>query len=247
MTKTKTLISFATTLVCALALGGGYAYAHALGFESDLSEDGTVNVCNPEGVQAARVATAIEEWNAATARWGRPTLRDTTGSSAFCEVEVEARGSEEAEYYARVVFARHPDALQVSRRFADLSEARKQGTITHEFGHVLGLDHPEGAALCEESVMTTIRDCREAEQRRRSSPGTHDEADLLDYWVEEPTYPVANKCWSNADEDGDGVCDDFGPPDAATFSSQDSADANDRNDLGELPISAVRAPDAVED
>ena len=246
MMKTKTLAVLLATLVFALTLGG-YAHAHALLFESDLSEDGAVNVCNPEGVQVTRVATAIEEWNTVTERWGRPTLRNVTGSGAFCEVEVERQGGDQAGYYARVVFARHPDGLQISQRFADLSDGRKQGTITHEFGHVLGLSHPNGALLCEESIMTTIRECREADARRRNYPGPHDEADLLDYWVEEPTYPVANKCWTNTDEDGDGKCDMFGPPDADTFNSQDSADANDRNHSGESPNNAVRAPEAVED
>ena len=245
MRKTKTLAALVATLVSALALGG-YAYAHALGFESDLSEDGAVNVCNPEGVQAARVATAVEEWNALTARLGRPTLRNVTGSGEFCEVRVERHGGDQATFYGRVVFTRHPDALQISQRFADLSDARKQGTITHEFGHVLGLDHPEGASLCEESIMTTIRDCREADRSRRSSPGPHDEVDLLDYWVEALAYPVPNKCWTNEDENGDGKCDKFGPPDADTFSPQDLGNADSREGTGNSS-GAVSAPEAIED
>ena len=95
--------------------------------------------------------------------------------------------------------------------------------------------------------MATIRECREAEERRRNSPGPHDEADVLDYWVEEPTYPVRNKCWSDEDADGDSVCDDFGPPTAATFGAQDTSEADGREDSGELPSNAVRAPEAVED
>jgi len=27
-----------------------------------------------------------------------------------------------------------------------------------------------------------------------------------------PIYPIANKCWTSQDADGDGVCDRFGPP-----------------------------------
>lgn len=245
MRKTKTLVTFVVTIVCALAFGG-YAYAHALGFESDLSEDGAVNVCNPEGVQASRVAIAIEEWNAATARWNRPTLRDVTSSGEFCELEVDRQGGDQATYYARVVFARHPDALQISQRFADLSDARKQGTITHEFGHVLGLEHPNVASLCEESVMTTIADCRAEGVSRRSTPGPHDEADLLNYWVDEPSYPIANKCWTNVDQNGDDQCDKYGPPTTGTLSAQDLGGAAGRNVSGDQ-VSAVRAPQAVED
>ena len=70
--------------------------AHPLGFESDLSEDGTVTVCNLEGVLPAPLAAGIEQWNALTvppggsAGIGRPSFSDVTagGAGAICEVRL---------------------------------------------------------------------------------------------------------------------------------------------------------------
>lgn len=243
MRRTKTLASLAAALVLALALGG-YAYAHpALGFESDLSEDGMVNVCNPDNVRPGRVTAAINQWNALSAQWGTPALRQVTGDNAFCEVTVEERGGPQANFYARVVFGAHPDKLQISPRFREIPGAQRQATITHEFGHVLGLNHPPAdVTLCTESVMTTITECSAVGVERRSTPGPHDEADLFDYWVEEPIYPVANKCWDNA-------CSNSGPPES-TFgaSARDAGGGSGGRKVGAGDSSSgVQAPGAIKD
>ena len=69
---------------------------HPLCFESDLSENGTVPVCNLEGVLPARLAAGMEQWNALTvppggsAGIGRPSFSNVTAGSAgaFCEVRL---------------------------------------------------------------------------------------------------------------------------------------------------------------
>jgi hypothetical protein len=192
-----------------------------LGFESDLSEDGTISVCNPEDVQPARLAAGIEQWNALTffpggsAGSGKPSFSDVTagGDGALCEVRLQEAGGDRARFYARVVFEAHPDRLQISARFRDLPPAQKQATLAHELGHVAGLDHPgDNAANCSSSVMTTYVGCRAVGEARREDPGPYDGADLLAYWVETPIYPIANKCWTSEDIDDDGECDRFGPP-----------------------------------
>ncbi len=195
--------------------------AHPLGFESDLTEDGTISVCNPDGILPARLAAGIEQWNALTvppdgsAGSGGPSFSDVTagGDEAFCEVRLEEAGGDRARFYARVVFEEHPDRLQISARFRDLPPAQKQATLAHELGHAAGLDHPrDNAAKCSDSVMTTYAGCQAEGEARRENPGPHDGADLLAYWVETPIYPIANKCWTSEDVDGDGICDRFGPP-----------------------------------
>lgn len=220
MRRTKTLASLVAALFFALALGG-YAYAHALGFESDLSEDGVVNVCNPDNVRPGMVKNTMKQWNALSANWGTPTLHEVTGNNnAFCEVTVARQGSPQSNFYAQVVFGAHPDQLQISPRFfTELSPDTQRVTITHEFGHIIGLDHPPAnVKLCAESVMTTITECDAVGVERRSTPGPHDEADLFDYWVaERRIYPVKPKCW-------DSECSKWGPP-ASTFgaSSRDGS------------------------
>ena len=105
--------------------------AHPLGFESDLSEDGTVSVCNPDGVQTARLAAGIEQWNALAVPpagptgSGRPSFSDVTagGDGEFCEVRLLEAGGDRARFYARVVYEAHPDRLQISARFRDLPPA----------------------------------------------------------------------------------------------------------------------------
>jgi hypothetical protein len=242
MRRTKTLAALVAALVFALALGG-YAYAHPLGdergFESDLSQDGVVNVCNPDNVRPNRVATAIGQWNRVSDELGTPTLR-VVDRTQFCEVMVEEWGSDQDYFYTRMVFGAHPDRLQVSPRFTELpSFAQKQGAITHEFGHALGLDHPPAdETLCEESVMTTIVECSAVGVERRSRPGPHDEADLVDYWVETPIYPVSDKCWDSA-------CSIWGPPDDSTLrtsSRESSGGGGGRDKVTSGPSSAVQVP-----
>jgi hypothetical protein len=216
-------VALVVVLVFALAalIAPKEGQAHPLGFESDLSEDGTVSVCNPEGIVPNRLAAGIERWNSLTAPpggpggSGKPSFSDVTagGDGAFCEVRLQQAGGNGAPFYARVVFGAHPDRLQISARFRDLPPAQRQATLSHELGHAAGLDHPgDDAATCPDSVMTTYAGCLAADLARREDPGPHDRADLLAYWVEAPIYPVANKCWSSEDVDGDGVCDRFGPP-----------------------------------
>jgi hypothetical protein len=237
MRRTKTLASLVAALVFALTLGG-YAYAKSLDFESDISQDGVVNVCNPDGVRAGRVEIAIEQWNAVSG--GNPALSDVTGTGAFCEVRVEewSGGGGQADYYARVEFGPHPDRLWISDRFRELNSAeQKQAVITHEFGHVLGLDHPPaGKWTCANSIMTTITGCRAVGAERRSTPGPYDETELHKYWVEEPIYPMY-KCW-------DSTCSKWGPP-GSTFgaSSRDDDRGAGRKEGTGGPSSAVRIPD----
>ena len=253
MRRTKTLASLVAALVFALALGG-YAYAHPLnvrGFESDLSQDGVINVCNPDDVRPRKVSTAIWEWNNVEGQEERPTLIEGPTSEGFCEVTVEewSGGGGQPDFYARMVFGVHPDTLQISRRFAELPEGRRQGVITHEFGHVLGLDHPPATAeLCEQSVMTTIVGCSQLGLERTRTPGSHDVADLDDYWVDTPIYPIQNKCWDNTDANGDRVCDRYGPPRPSTNSTlspssrEGSGGGGGRNEGTSGPSSAVQVP-----
>ncbi len=247
-------IALVVVLVVALTtlLTPKEARAHPLGFESDLSEDGTISVCNPEGILPARLAAGIEQWNALTvfpggsAGSGGPSFSDVTasGDGAFCEVRLQEAGGDHAPFYARVVFEAHPDRLQISARFRDLPLAQKQATLAHELGHAAGLDHPrDNAVKCSDSVMTTYAGCRAVGEARREDPGPHDGADLLAYWVETPIYPIANKCWTSEDADGDGVCDRFGPP----VSPEGSADGSASREAVAHPQQPQETPPVVED
>ena len=216
-------VLFLVSVALASVVLGGVAVAEFQGFESDMSEDSVVNVCNPDGVRPARVTKAIERWNAVTAQWGKPTLREV-GPDAFCEVEIEELSDEggQADFYARLEFGTQPDTLQISPRFRELTIQERQAVITHEFGHALGLAHPPVDEYhCLNSVMTTMMHCHELGVERRDTPGAYDEAELKKYWVEELTeltYPIKNKCWTSKDLDPtwdvnpkDGVCDRYGP------------------------------------
>jgi hypothetical protein len=215
--RITSLSSIALILVLIVALtlllAPKQAWAHPLGFESDLSEDRVISVCNPEDIKPGRLASSIDEWNAAASGFAGagPTFLDVTGTDSFCEVQVEAAGDDQSDFYARLVFAMHPDRLQISPRFDELPRTQRRATITHELGHAVGLDHPT-AEDCSISVMTTYAGCLAVGEDRLTNPGIHDEADLLDYWVETPIYPIPNKCWTDEDVNGDGVCDSFGPP-----------------------------------
>jgi hypothetical protein len=226
--------------------------AHPLGFESDLTEDGTISVCNPEGIVPGRLAAGIEQWNALTvspggsAGNGKPSFSDVTagGDGVFCEVQLQEAGGDRAPFYARVVFEAHPDRLQISARFRDLPPAQRQATLSHELGHAAGLDHPgDNAATCPDSVMTTYAGCQAVGEARREDPGPHDAADLLGYWVEAPIYPIANKCWTSEDVDGDGVCDRFGPP----ASPEGPAEGPASREAGDHRQRPLETPPVVED
>lgn len=217
-------VLFLVSVALASVALGGVAAAEYQGFESDISENRIVNVCNPDDLRPVRVANAIQQWNAVTAQWKvestlRPTLRDVTGTGELCEVTVEKWNDEggQADFYARLKFEKHPDRLQISNRFGELTNQERQAVITHEFGHALGLAHPllVDEYHCLNSVMTTIIECQSVGVERRFSPGDYDEAELHKYWVEEHLYPRPNKCWTNEDADGNGVCDRFGPPDVS--------------------------------
>jgi hypothetical protein len=239
MRRTKTLASLVAALVFALTLGG-YAYATAMYFESDISEDNVINVCNPNGIRADRVVTAIAQWNDVTAQDNTPTLRVVTGAKPFCEVRVVEQGGAKATFYARTVFGENPDNLQISDRFKELSVEQRQAIITHELGHALGLAHPPAdATRCADSIMTTIEECKDVGVERRLTPGNYDKTELHKYWVEERIYPVQNKCWDSA-------CSKSGRP-GSTFgpSSRDGGGGAGRTETTGGPSSAVRIPDEL--
>ena len=219
----------------------GTASAHPLMFESDLSEDGIINFCNPEQLKPGLFADAISDWNSYAADNSLPRVVDVTDNAgALCELRADAQGGDSASYFARVVFNVHPDNLDISTRFNDLSAAQKGATLRHELGHaVLGLAHNH---LCSESVMPTLEFCQNNGTPRRTSVGPHDVADRNEYWDgATPIYPIQDKCWTNEDADGDGVCDRHGPPGAATLGT---FSAGSTSSVGGEP---VWAPPARED
>jgi hypothetical protein len=223
-----------------LVLFGGVAVAHPLGFESDLTEDGIINFCNPEQLKPGLFEGAISDWNSYAADNSLPRVVDVTGNAgAFCELRADAQGGDSASYFARVVFDAHPDNLDISTRFDNLSAAQKGATLRHELGHAVGLAHNH---LCSESVMPTLEYCNDNGTPRRTSVGPHDVTDRNDYWNgATPTYPIHDKCWTNVDADGDGVCDRHGPPGAGTLATLSASSASS---VGAKP---VWAPPARED
>jgi hypothetical protein len=218
----KAVLFLASVALASVALGG-VAAAEYQYFESDLSENTVVDVCNPDGPWSNRVATAIQRWNAVTPQGG-PTLRDVTGTGEFCEVRVEEVSDEggQSDFYARLVFTEHPDRLEISSRITELAAQQRLSVIRHELGHALGLAHvPANEYSCANSVMTTSMECQSVGVERRLGPGHYDVAELRKYWVEKNStdeqgrllsYPRKDKCWTNEDADGDGKCDRFGPP-----------------------------------
>jgi hypothetical protein len=105
-----------------LVVGSGVASAHPLGFESDLTEDGTTCFCNPDQIMPDLFEEAIVDWNSYAADNSLPGIVDVTDNpDAFCELRADAQGRDKARYFARVVFDVHPDNLDISARFNDLS------------------------------------------------------------------------------------------------------------------------------
>lgn len=208
----KRVIVLFTSMALALALYSGAAFAHPLMFESDLTEDGIVNFCNPEGIRPLLFEDAISDWNSYATDNSFPSVVDVTGNvGAFCELRADSQGGDSAGYFARVVFEVHPDNLDISTRFNDLSASQKGATLRHELGHaVVGLDHNH---LCSSSVMPTLRYCNDNGTPRRTTVGPHDADDRSEYWNgPTPIYPIHDKCWTNVDANGDGVCDNHGSP-----------------------------------
>lgn len=189
-----------------------------LNFDSDLDEDGVVEVC-PGGVQAVKVDAAIADINSTTATLpgGDPRYVRAGAAGAWCEVKAVNQGGANASFYARLVFTKHPDQLQVSDRFANLPTAQKQGTVTHEHTHMGGENHPTAsfAYFCANAVVSTFEKCKSISTPRRTTFGPEDAAFMEIHWGSD--YPVHNKCWTPADANNDGVCDNFGPPEPAVI------------------------------
>jgi hypothetical protein len=236
----KRVIVLFASMALALALYSSAAFAHPLMFESDLTEDGIVNFCNPEQIRPVLFAEAIADWNSYAIDNSFPSVVDVTGNvGAFCELRADAQGGDSAGYFARVVFTVHPDNLDFSTRFNDLSVTQKGATLRHELGHaVVGLDHNH---LCSSSIMPTLRYCSDSGTPRRTTIGPHDEADRSEYWNSgnASIYPIHDKCWTNEDANDDGVCDRHGPP--TVFSS--SARLYSVSSVSDQP---VWAPPAME-
>lgn len=233
-------ILFLASVALASALAGGVASAHPLGFESDVTEDGVINFCNPDGVRPGLFAEAISDWNSYALDTSLPVIADATDNAgAFCELRADKQGEDSADYFARVVFNAHPDNLDVSARLKDLSDGQQGATLRHELGHAaLGLAHND---MCDSSVMPTWRLCRNNDTLRRTTVGPHDVEDRYAYWNgETPLYPIRNKCWTNEDADGDGVCDRFGPP--IIDPAADLPQAMRSEGVGDTPVKAPPNP-----
>lgn len=203
-------------LLCALLfLSSERAFAHDLKFDADMNEDGIINLSNPEGIKPGFIADAIDDWNLkvlADPLVTGPIIVDVTGTDLYTEVRVNDVGGVDANYYARVKWNTQPDQLQFSERFNNLSAEKKASTTRHELGHTRGHAHTE-ASFCDVSVMPTLATCNSAGVPRREDVGPHDVTDEVEMWFgPNATHPVKNKCWTNADANGDGFCDKFGPP-----------------------------------
>jgi hypothetical protein len=218
-TIAQMLVALGVTLL-GLLLFPGVALAHDLRprpFDSDLDENGIIQFANPHDIRPAVFTAAIDDWNQKVLEGIQkgPIIADVTNNpGAFVEVIVDEQGGDGAPFVARTVFSTHPDNIDFSARFADLPFEKRLGTVTHELGHTRGFAHT-GAAYCSTSIMPTRGTCLEVGEVRRESVGSHDVSDTDALWYgPDATHPVPNKCWTNEDADGNGVCDRYGPPPA---------------------------------
>lgn len=195
-------------------------------FDSDLQQNGNVQICNPENLLVGRVAQMVIDWNDQTQILpGADPRFVLVGPDQFCELRIDAQGGNKADYYAQIVFTVHPDNLDYSTRFSDLTSSQKRGTLNHEGGHTFGLAHPPVSRYwCGNSVMPTLQGCKSISVTRRTIPGPEDVAALESNWDGSGPgpNPVPNKCWDNVDADGDGVCDRYGPPGASVTSKSNA-------------------------
>lgn len=198
-------------------LSPGVAFAHEMDpmFDSDMNEDGIINLSNPEGIKPVLIASAIDDWNLKVLTdplVTGPIIVDVTGTGLYTEVRVNDVGGQDANYFARIKWNVQPDQLQISDRFNNLSAVNKGSTIRHELGHTRGHEHAD-ASFCDVSVMPALGTCNSADVPRSATVGSHDVTDDVKMWFgPNATHPVKNKCWTNADSNGDGICDKFGPP-----------------------------------
>jgi hypothetical protein len=212
---TRKAVHFLASVALASVVLGGVAAAHPLEpkpFESDITQDKIINFCNPDAITPVLFGEAISDWNSYALDNSAPVIVDVTASEgAFCELRPDRKGGDSADYLAQVDFNAHPDSLDISNRFADLERDQRGATLRHELGHAaMGLNHNE---KCAKSVMPTLEFCDKKGTPRSLTVGPHDATDRLEYWNGATAlYPIPNKCWTNKDADGDGVCDRFGPP-----------------------------------
>src|SRR5215207_9262632 len=145
-------------------------------FDSDLEEDGDVQICNPENLLVARVAQMVTDWNDQTRLLpGADPRFVLVGPDQFCELRIDAQGGLSATYYAQIEFGVHPDNLDYSKAFANLTSNQKRGTLNHEGGHTFGLAHPPATRYwCQNSVETTLGGCKNIGVARRITPGPED-------------------------------------------------------------------------
>jgi hypothetical protein len=207
----KAVLFLASVALASVALGG-VAAAHPLEFESDITQDKIISFCNPDTIKPVLFGEAISDWNSYAVDNSAPVIVDVTDSEgAFCELRPDRQGGDSADYLAQVDFNAHPDNLDISSRFGDLERDQRGATLRHELGHAaMGLDHNE---MCAKSVMPTLEFCDKKGTPRSLTVGPHDATDRLAYWNgARARYPILYKCWTNEDANGDGVCDQFGPP-----------------------------------
>src|SRR5215208_138584 len=174
----RILLSMVLALLLGALVGGAlchaaYAATPSLSppFDSDLEEDGDVAVCNPENLIVGRVAQMVIDWNDQTRLLpGADPVFVLVDSSAgeFCELRIDAQGGLNAAYYAQIDFGVHPDNLDYSKAFTNLTSNQKRGTLNHEGGHAFGLAHPRTSPYwCKNSVESTLEGCKSIGVARR--------------------------------------------------------------------------------